>query len=136
MRSNLITPFTLLTISSGLALATACSPAAWNSGLTDVSPLGSKVAATVTIHNQQASDIRVYVVAGSAEHRLGLVTALSTATFRIPSVVPSPSDLRFRAVPLASGEPQSTDMITVFAGNSLVFTIGHGPATSNLVLRR
>jgi hypothetical protein len=91
---------------------------------------------TVTIHNQQPTDMKVYVVAGSAEHRLGLVSALSTATFRIPSVVPSPSDLRFVAVPLANGEPQSTDLITVSAGNRMVFTIGQGPASSNLILRR
>lgn len=136
MQWNLTTPLTLLTLAAALAFTTACGSSVRNGGRPADVPLAAGIPTTVTIDNQLPSDMRVYVVAGGAEHRLGLVSALSTATFRIPSVIPSGSDLRFRAVPLAGGEPQSTDMITAFAGNSIAFTIGHGPATSSLSLRR
>ncbi|MGK2960937.1 MAG: hypothetical protein ACSLFK_02185 [Gemmatimonadaceae bacterium] len=126
----------LLTPVLVLAMVTACAPAGRNTGQSVDAFLASGAVTTVTVNNQQPSDMKVYVVAGSAEHRLGLVSALSRATFGIPSVIPSPSDVRFVAVPLASGESQSTDLITVFAGDGVVFTIGHGPGSSNLILRR
>lgn len=108
---------------------TGCAPPS------QVAPLISPVS-TITVHNLQSSDMKIYLLAGSAEHKLGSVSAKSSMTFRIPSVLPTPSDLSLRAVPLVSGETQSTERVTLWPNSDLVFTIGQGAATSALLRKR
>ncbi len=131
MRSRITNPLRWLSITALLAASaiTGCAPPS------QVTPLAS-TPATVTVHNQQSSDVKIYLLAGSAEHKLGSVNSMSSATFRIPGVLPTPSELSFRAVPVVSGETQSTDRITLWPGSDLVFTVGQGAATSSLLRRR
>ncbi len=137
MRLNLTNPLMVLTVSSALTLIAACAPPpATNTGQSVDKLLSSPPPTLVMVRNQQAADMKVYVVAGSAEHRLGLVSAASTVTFRLPGVILTPADVRLLAVPLGAGESHATDLVTVNAGNYMVFTIGQTQAMSNLVWRR
>lgn len=136
MRQTLGNPFKALLLSAVLSFGTVpgCAPAAASARLPIYPSSGPTV--TVTVNNRHWTDMRVYIIASSAQHRLGLVSGLSSATFNVPRVIPTPSELRFLAVPLAHGESQSTDAIVVAAGDAVVFTIGHIPASSSLSLRR
>lgn len=127
---------TLLVLSTAILFgtATACASASQNQQPTIV-PQPS-AAATVTVHNDQWADMRVYVVDGNSEYRLGTVPAMSSATFKVPKVISSPSELRFLAASLTSDESRSSELVTVFAGSAVEFTIGQTRVLSSLFVRR
>ena len=128
---------TLLVLSTAISFgtATACASASQNHQ-PPIVPQLSAPAATVTVHNEQWADMRVYVIDGSAEYRLGTVTAMSSATFKVPKVISSPSELRFFAASLTSDESGSSEPVTVFAGSAVEFTIGQTRVLSSLFVRR
>ena len=127
---------TLLVLSTAISFGTATACASTNQN--QQAPLGRQLsaAATVTVHNEQWADMRVYVVDGDAEYRLGTISAMSSATFKVPRVISSPSELRFFAASLTSDESRSSEPVTVFAGSAVEFTIGQTRVLSSLFVRR
>lgn len=127
-----------------LALLTAVSPGAVTACVSAgqnqqpvTGPHLSAPVATVTVHNDQLADMRVYIVDGSnAEYRLGTVQAMSSATFKVPKVISSPSDLRFFVASLTSGESRSSEAVSVSSGSAVEFTIGQTRTLSSLFVRR
>jgi hypothetical protein len=109
--------------------ATGCA-----SANTQLSP-DSSFPVMVTVHNRQWSDLRLYVIDGSSRYPLGAVTALMSATFRLPRGIRTPSELHFLAVPM-DGDSQATESIIVAPGEALVFNVGSTQGYSTLMRRR
>jgi hypothetical protein len=80
-----------------------------------------RVGVEVTSHNW--NDITVYLVAGGQPQRLGMVTALSSATFDFPSHrVYTSGGVRLRALPIA-GRPFTSEAILVQPGQVITWTL-------------
>lgn len=129
---------TLLVLSTVISFGTAtgCVSTSQNQQLSVV-PHPSAPTATVTVHNEQWADMRVYIVDGSnAEYRLGTVPAMSSTTFKVPKVISSPSDLRFFASSLTGDEARSSEPVSVSSGSAVEFTIGQTRVLSSLFVRR
>ncbi len=85
------------------------------------SPTGTQVLVTVESHNW--NDITVYLLAGGLPQRLGMVTALGSATFDFPShQLTTSAGVRLRALPVA-GKSFTTETILVFPGQVISWTL-------------
>jgi hypothetical protein len=81
----------------------------------------TKVLVEVESHNW--SDITVYLLAGGLPQRLGMVSALSSATFDFPSQrLTTSGGVRLRALPVA-GKPFTTETILVYPGQVITWTL-------------
>lgn len=68
-------------------------------------PLADTRRLPVEVRNQSWLDVNVFAILGAHEIRLGVVTALSTATLELPPFLVTPTmDLRFRLDPIGSAE--------------------------------
>jgi hypothetical protein len=77
----------------------------------------------VTVESHHWSDITVYLVTGGLPQRLGMVTALSNATFDFPSYrLNTSGGVRLRALPVA-GRPFTSDPILVHPGQVITWTL-------------
>ena len=100
-----------------------------NSGSTN-SPARTEIAVEVDNHNW--SDITIYLMTGGLPQRLGMVTALSNATFAFPSHRLNPgSGVRLRALPVA-GRSFTSEPILVQPGQAIFWTLENDLDTSSL----
>jgi|SRR5687767_9330234 len=131
MRLTLTSQFNRLIACAVLsaALTTGCASA--NARLSH----DSLFPVTVTVHNRQWSDLRLYVVDGGSRYPLGAVTALMSGTFRLPRGIRTPSELQFVAVSM-HGDAQTTELIIVESGDAVVFNVGASKGYSTLMRRR
>jgi len=90
---------------------------------------GTRVLVEVESHNW--SDITVYLLAGGLPQRLGMVSALSSATFDFSSQRLNTSGaVRLRALPVA-GKAFTTETILVFPGQVISWTLENYLAASS-----
>lgn len=92
---------------AAVAIATltiaACGPAL--AGNADGVDRPRRETAVVTVENQNWSDMVVYVTQGGMRMRLGMVTSMRSATFRLPAMFLGHSgDIRLVADPIGSSE--------------------------------
>lgn len=114
----------LLTLTPGCGLVSSRHPSSSNSAAR------SKVLVEVESHNW--SDITVYLLAGGLPHRLGMVSALSSATFDFPSHrLNTSGGVRLRALPVA-GKPFTTETILVYPGQVITWTLENHLDASSL----
>src|ERR1700694_2844772 len=77
----------------------------------------------VAVESHNWSDITVYLVAGGLPQRLGMVSALSTATFDFPSHrLNTSGGVRLRALPVA-GRSFTSETIPVMPGQVITWTL-------------
>ena len=77
----------------------------------------------VAVESHNWNDITVYLMAGGLPQRLGMVTALSSATFRFPSHrLNTSGGVRLRALPVA-GRPFTSETILVLPGQVITWTL-------------
>jgi hypothetical protein len=82
---------------------------------------GTSVLVEVESHNW--NDITVYLMSGGLPQRLGMVTALGTATFDFPSQrLNTSAGVRLRALPVA-GQPFTSETILVLPGQVITWTL-------------
>ena len=92
----------------------------------------SQVQVAVTNHNW--SDITVYLLAGGLPQRLGMVSALSEATFDFSSLrLNTSGGVRLRALPVA-GRPFTSETILVLPGQAIFWTLENNLETSNFTV--
>jgi hypothetical protein len=92
----------------------------------------SQVQVAVTNHNW--SDITVYLLAGGLPQRLGMVSALSEATFDFSSQrLNTSGGVRLRALPVA-GRPFTSETILVLPGQAIFWTLENNLETSNFTV--
>jgi hypothetical protein len=85
----------------------------------------------VTIESHNWSDITIYLVTGGLPQRLGMVTALSNATFDFPSHrLNTSAGVRLRALPVA-GRAFTSDPILVQPGQVITWTLENDLDTSS-----
>jgi hypothetical protein len=87
----------------------------------------SNLAATgqvsVAVESHNWNDITVYLMAGGLPQRLGMVTALSSATFDFPSHrLNTSAGVRLRALPIA-GHAFTSETILVLPGQVITWTL-------------
>jgi hypothetical protein len=89
-----------------------------------------RVAVTVESHNW--SDITIYLVAGGLPQRLGMVTALSQATFDFPAQrLYTSGGVRLRALPVA-GRSFTSETILVQPGQMITWRLENDLDASSL----
>ncbi|MEP7226390.1 MAG: hypothetical protein ABI785_03435 [Gemmatimonadales bacterium] len=85
------------------------------------SPTRTQVLVSVESHNW--NDITVYLLAGGLPQRLGMVTALGSATFDFPSHrLNTSAGVRLRALPVA-GKAFTSETILVLPGQVITWTL-------------
>lgn len=125
---------------SRLRVAVACTAlisVAWGCGVlssrhraTGDSPERRRVGVEVESHNW--NDITVYLIAGGLPQRLGMVTALGSATFEFPAQrLNTSGGVRLRALPVA-GHPFTTETILVMPGQVITWTLENNLNASSL----
>ncbi len=84
-------------------------------------PLHADVSVEVENHNW--SDITIYLMTGGLPQRVGMVTALTKASFALPSHrVHTAGSVRLRALPVA-GQPFTSEDILVQPGQAITWTL-------------
>ena len=91
--------------------------------------------AMVTVRNDNWSDAQIYLISHSQKVRLGVVTAATSATFRVPRAIVLPGDIQLVAA-TASGDQVVTESITATAGRTVLFNVEHVLMYSTLLKRR
>jgi hypothetical protein len=96
-----------------------------------VSDSAARTQVMVAVESHNWSDITVYLVAGGLPQRLGMVSALSSATFDFPSHrLNTAAGVRLRALPVA-GRPFTSEMILVLPGQVISWTLENDLNTSS-----
>lgn len=104
-----------------LALAPGCGLLSSRNQSSSDPVAGTKVLVEVESHHW--SDITVYLMAGGLPQRLGMVSALSSATFDFSSQwLNTSGGVRLRALPVA-GKPFTTETILVYPGQVITWTL-------------
>jgi hypothetical protein len=119
---------------AALVFVAACAPGATMDGSADPE-VKSATPASVTVRNNNWLDLVIYVVNGTQRQRLGTVTALSTGSFRIPSVAMGNGQVRLYADPIGSNEGFLTETVTVQPGQRLALDVGQNLSISFLAVR-
>jgi hypothetical protein len=115
--------------SAAFSAAPSCGLLSSRAGGSPDSLSRSQVLVEVESHNW--SDITVYLVAGGLPQRLGMVMALSSATFDFPSQrLNTSGGVRLRALPVA-GRAFTTETILVLPGQVITWTLENDLAASS-----
>lgn len=108
-----------------------CAPAG-NSYRSTPSPEGRK-ATTVAVENNNWATMTVYAMRGASRHRLGMVTSMNKARFRIPSsLMAGGQELRLMADPIGSSQVYVTEAIQVRPGERVELTLQNHLAISSV----
>ena len=115
-------------VGGALMSATACG---FFSRGPSASPSRLDSEVSVEVENHNWSDITVYLVTGGLPQRLGMVTALSNATFAFPSQrLNTVNSIRLRALPVA-GQAHTSEAILVQPGQAIFWTLENDLDTSS-----
>ena len=88
------------------------------------------------VRNENPMDARIYVVRGSLEYRLGIVTTFRTEYFRVPSLVfRSAGALRVKVVPIGGGPVYMTEPILTGAIHRIDLRLANPFAHSAIFVR-
>jgi len=90
--------------------------------------------ATVTVENENWTDVKIYVIAGSTTTKLGVVPTGSRVTFKIPRVIALPAELEFLAAS-TRGDQVRTESISTRQGDSVLFSVEEAIVRSSLLVR-
>jgi hypothetical protein len=118
-----------------VTLAGACAPATNSLASDDIGDLAprGRAATTLEVENNNWATMNVYALRGSSRVRLGTVTSMSRAVFRIPaSLLNAAGDVRLMADPIGSSNTHVTPSIQVNPGERIEFTIQNHLATSSV----
>jgi hypothetical protein len=77
----------------------------------------------VTVNNSNYMDLDVFAVRGRARARVGSVTGLSTATFRVPAEYAPDGNLQLLIDPIGSNTTYTTETISVNPGQHVELTV-------------
>ena len=89
----------------------------------------------VTVQNDNWMDVVVYVVNGSAKARVGTVTGLGRATFRLKASVISTNSARLLIDPIGASRGYLTEAIAVMPGQRIELRVGSQLSMSTVSTR-
>jgi len=84
----------------------------------------SQQSSQLVVQNDYWLDVVIYLVHGTARIRMGTVTGLSHATFRIKQGVVSTESARLLVDPIGASRGYLTDAITVMPGQLIELRVG------------
>jgi len=113
----------LAEFASLLALVTMEASACASRQTPAASGLGS-TEQVVTVQNDNWMDVVVYVVNGSAKARVGTVTGLGSASFRIKGGVIANNSARLLIDPIGESRGYLTDAVNVMPGQRIELRVG------------
>jgi hypothetical protein len=94
-----------------------------------------KSGTTLMVQNNNWSDVNIYLVRGSARTRIGSVTAMGKAEFKLPAAyVVGVSDVTLQAAPVGSNDSYISPPIQVFPGAQLALTVSNALRLSNFAV--
>jgi hypothetical protein len=112
-----------VTLAGVAVLLTATGCGLFSSRTSSSSPSRARNEISVAVESHNWSDITVYLMAGGLPQRLGMVNALSRATFDFPSQrLNTSAGVRLRALPVA-GRAFTTETILVLPGQVITWTL-------------
>jgi hypothetical protein len=110
-----------LACSALLALIPGCGLLSSRHPTSPQSSARTRVVVAVESHNW--NDITVYLITAGLPQRLGMVTALGSATFKFPAQrLNTSGDVRLRALPVA-GRPFTSETILVMPGQVITWRL-------------
>ena len=88
---------------------------------------------SIRVVNDNWADMRVYAIIGGSAHRLGTVTGLTTTTLTLRKAWVGPAaEVQFVAVPIGLRSTTTSQRLTVFPGDRLVYRIQNALGLSTL----
>jgi hypothetical protein len=121
-----------LLVGAVLAITPGCGLLFPNDPAPTSAPATGQVLVEVESHNW--SDITVYLLAGGLPQRLGMVSALSAASFDFSSHrLNTSGGVRLRALPVA-GRAFTSETILVLPGQSIFWTLENNLETSSFTV--
>ncbi|MBV9109058.1 MAG: hypothetical protein JO306_06610 [Gemmatimonadetes bacterium] len=136
---TLVAAVAATTLAACASAGTVGTPAVMNfaEGPATVARTGSTPSATLHVENYNWMDVVVYAVQGNTRMRLGQVTSMSSAEFRLPSRFLSGGDnVRLMVDPIGSTEGYETDGILVHDGQRVSFSVQNSLQFSSLSVSR
>lgn len=114
----------------------ACAPSTGRSLTSDgptPGPAPRRVNTTVAVENNNWSAMTVYVLRGSSRVRLGMVTSMSSAVFKIPaSLLNTGADVRLVADPIGSSQVFVSPNVQVREGERIELSLQNHLAVSSV----
>ena len=98
-------------------------------------PVAAGPSARVTVNNRHLADIGVYAIVNGHRYRLGSVQSFGVGTFRIPRVVPLPSDVELFVFALSTDQKFQSASILLVPGDHIVLNF-ENKAQFSSILRR
>jgi hypothetical protein len=93
--------------------------------------------AMVRVTNYNWQDVVVYAVAGAQRVRLGQVTSMNSANFRVPThMILGPEPMRLVVDPIGSSEGWQTEAIPVHNGDQVQFNVQNSLPLSSVMVGR
>jgi hypothetical protein len=116
MRFTAVAPvFALVTMEAAMAACAARGAGAGSAG---------QQSSQLVVQNDNWLDVVVYLVHGTARIRMGTVTGLGHATFRIKQGVVATESARLLVDPIGASRGYLTDAITVMPGQRIELRVG------------
>ena len=125
-------------VATGVLLSACASGGAADSLAAGSSPRASSASerdATVLVENRNWSDMTVYAVHGGMRYRLGTVTSMTSARFRLPQrAMVTTQALQLVADPIGSNNGYVSQGVQVYPGQQVSFTIQNHIAISSVAV--
>jgi hypothetical protein len=97
---------------------------------------GQGAAAALRVENHNFNDVDVFAVPpGGVPQRLGIVTGASSGTFVLPRTLIATLPVRIIAVPIGGFGAAGSGPLTIYAGQTVVFTVEADLHLSSAVVR-
>ena len=125
-------PRAALTVALSLGSSWGCATGAGPSA-THLSQRAGIRTAAIVVHNLHSADMHLSVVVGGTRYRLGPVETFTSRTFRMPTVIPLPSDVSLAAAAIVGDESYISPSISVRQGDTIIFTVENQPKFSSLL---
>ena len=99
-------------------------------------PRGVEASApTIKVDNRNWADVVVYAMRGGSRVRLGMVTSMSTQTFRVPrSLLTGSDNLRLLVDPIGSSQGYVSEAILVRPGQQIAFNVQNHLSMSSVAV--
>jgi hypothetical protein len=113
-----------IVMAAAALLLAGCAPSAMGGAPGDT-PQRESAPSTVTVDNRNWLDVTVYVMQGTSRIRLGMVTGMNSATFRLPRTLAAhPGQVRLLADPVGSNRAYLSDAVQIRPGQRVGLEVG------------
>lgn len=96
---------------------------------------GEDERSVVKVENRNWSDVTVYAVTGGLRQRLGSVSSMGSASFRVPThLLAGSRDLRLLIDPIGGGQEYLSPAVPVYGGQEVSFHVQNQISLSSIAV--